>query len=167
MSAFNHLSSMASQLPDSGNIADLYIDSKLSVSAEDTCIDHIALTMPDDPGAQAANITTSPPPPFLRATDILLISLGILITALVISALIYDTVSSKAFRCNHPTLTAIVTFLYALIVGTGLTSLYANFVPVEWVPKEESRTCIAGCCYLILSLPAQAAFRTRLQDCQC
>ena len=67
---------MASQLPDSDNIADLYINSKSSISAEDICIDHIALTMPDDPGAQTANTTTSPPPPFLRATDILLISLG-------------------------------------------------------------------------------------------
>ena len=111
---------MASQLLDSDNsIADLYIDSKSSISAEDTCIDHIALTMPDGPGAQAANTTTSPPPPFLRANDILLISLGIIITALVISAFIYDIVSSQAFRCNHPTLTAIVTFLYALIVGAG------------------------------------------------
>ena len=159
---------MASQLLDSDNsIADLYIDSKSSISAEDTCIDHIALTMPDGPGAQAANTTTSPPPPFLRANDILLISLGMVFTTLIISAFIYDIVSSQAFRSNHPALTAIVTFLYALIVGAGLTSLYANFVPPEWLPEEESRTPIAGCCFLILFLLAQAAFGSRLQDSQC
>ena len=101
--------------------------------------------------------------PLFSAENIFLFSYIVVL----ITAFTYDLCSSKTFKCSHPTITFVVNTTYPSVFGAGLTALYANFVPPEWLPDGGSRECIFVMCSLLLMLLAHATFGMRLREMVC
>lgn len=104
---------------------------------------------------------------YKRLEIYLRVSAAVVVTIAAALCFVIDLHASTKFKCAHSSLAGILNQIYPVFFAGGITALYDQLWPTEFLENARIRCGILGAFYLVILLPALAAFGSKIAPLQC